>query len=203
MSKKPITALFMRVSTARQKHDRQRTILSDWTKSQGLKPDAHQWYRETASATARNRTGLAKLLRDVEAGKIHTVVFERLDRLSRSTRTGLEILQQLADSGCRVVAVQQGIDFNGSMGKLLATIFLALAEWERDLIGERITEGMRTAKENGKHVGRPRNSKRYEQVRKLRFDDHLSVSEIADKLGTTRQNVYYLLKAGQAKGDSE
>lgn len=203
MSKKQTTALFMRVSTKAQKHDRQRTILSDWIKTQGLKPDAHRWYRETVGANARNRSGLAKLLRDVEGGKVHTVVFERLDRLSRSTRKGLDILKQLADSGCRVVAVQQGIDFNGSMGKLLATIFLALAEWERDLIGERITEGMRTAKDNGKHVGRPRDHKRYEQVRKLRFDDHLSVSEIAEQLKTTRQNVYYLLKAGQATDNGE
>ena len=104
MSKtKPVTALFCRVSTERQRHDRQRTILSDWAKSQRLRVGQYRHYAEKRSgvSTAASRTGLSKLLRDVEAGRVHTVVVDRLDRLSRSTKAGLGILAQLADSGCR------------------------------------------------------------------------------------------------------
>ncbi len=194
---KPKTALFMRVSTERQKHDRQRTILGDWCRSQGLKAGSYAWYSEKVSSVAKtaSRSGLSKLLKDVEQGKVHTVAIERLDRLSRSTRTGLEILQQLADSGCRVVAVRQNIDWNGSMGSFLATIFLALGQWEREQLSSRIREGVRSAKENGKHCGRPRNQKRYEQVAKMRASG-MSTIQIGEKLNIKRQSVYYLLNQG-------
>ena len=81
------------------------------------------------------------MLRAVERGSIDTVVVYRLDRLSRSTRGGLETLSKLADQQIRVVSVSQNIDFNGAMGKFLATLFLAIVEFERDTIVERIKDG--------------------------------------------------------------
>ncbi len=199
------TALFMRVSTERQKHDRQKTILSDWAKSQRLRQGQYAWYREKVSGSKEtaSRTGLSKLLRDVDAGRVHSVVIDRLDRLSRSTRKGLELLALLADQGCRVVAVQQQIDWNGSMGKFLATLFLALGEWEREQTRDRIIEGMAAARSNGKHCGRPRNQKRYEQVAKMRASG-MSVQQISERLGIKRQSTYYLLsQAGTTQDKSE
>jgi len=109
---KPIVALYRRVSTKDQRHDRQRTILSDWMKSQRLRKGEYQWYSDKTSGRtdAKSRHGLARLLRDIDKGKVHTVVIERLDRLSRSTRKGLEILAELAGAGIQVVSVQQAID---------------------------------------------------------------------------------------------
>lgn len=204
MSKtKPITALYMRVSTKDQKHDRQRTILNEWSKSQRLRKGEFAYYSDKIGGTtdSKSRNGLAKLLRDIDKGKIHTVAIERLDRLSRSTRKGLEILARLADSGIRVVSVQQNIDFNGQFGKFLSTLFLALGEWERDLLSARVREGMASAKENGKHIGRPRNPKRYEQVVKMR-DKGMTVQQVADRLKVSRQSVYYLIDKAKESATS-
>ena len=200
MSKtKPITALYMRVSTTNQKHDRQRTILSEWAKNQRLRKGEFVWYSDKISGTtdAKSRNGLAKLLRDIDRGKVHTVVIERLDRLSRSTRGGLEILAKLADSGIRVVAVKQDIDFSGMMGTFLSTLFLALGQFEKSLLSERVKEGMRAAREiHGTHIGRPTNPKRYELVAKMKAKN-MSVQEIATKLNIRRQSVYYLLSKAE------
>lgn len=199
-SAKQVTALFMRVSTKDQKHDRQKTILGDWCRSQGLKSGAYRYYCEKVSGAKEtaSRSGLSALLRHVEQGQVHSVIVERLDRLSRSTRGGLEILQQLADAGVRIVAVKQSLDLSGAVGKFLSTLFLALAEWERTLLSERVSEGMETARRNGKHVGRPRNPKRYERAQKMRSDG-MSAVQIADKLKIRRQSVYYLLNEGKRK----
>ena len=103
------------------------------------------------------------MLRAVERGSLETVVVYQLDRLSRSTRGGLETLSTLADQQIRVVSISQNIDFNGAMGKFLATLFLAIAEFKRETIVERIRDGLAAAKANGKQLGRPRNDKRLAQ----------------------------------------
>ena len=119
------------------------------------------------------------------------VVF-RLDRLARSLRDGLEMLATLADKGIRVVSVSENIDFGNSTGRLIASILLAVASFERETTVERIKAGMQAAKANGKHVGRPRNDKRLRAIRKMR-DDGMSVKAIASNLNLTRQAAYQAL----------
>jgi DNA invertase Pin-like site-specific DNA recombinase len=195
-----VTALFMRVSTRDQKHDRQKTILRDWSHAQGLKEGSVRWYSEKISGAAApsKRSALRALMRDVEAGRVHTVAVERLDRLSRSTRTGLQVLADLAAKGVRVVAIQQALDLSGATGKFLSALFLALGEWERDQLASRVKEGMEAAREAGKHVGRPRDQRKYREVAKLRAEGY-SVIQIADKMKISRQACYYLLNQSQAE----
>lgn len=117
----------------------------------------------------------------------------RLDRLSRRTRQGLETLATLADHQCRVVATEQNLDWNGPMGSFLATLFLALSEFERETTVARILEGLEAANAKGVTLGRPRNQKRLDQIQRLR-DKRIPVALIATKLECSKQNVYNALK---------
>lgn len=158
-------------------------------------PELLKWYEDKLSGAKAERPALNKMLRAVERGSLDTVVVYRLDRLSRSTRGGLETLSQLADKQIRVVSVSQNIDFNGSMGRFLATLFLAIAEFERETIVERIKDGLAAARANGKQFGRPKNEKRLTEIRSMKAEGW-SVVEIADEVGCSRQNVYKTLNPG-------
>ena len=112
--------------------------------------------------------------------------------------SGLETLSALAVQQIRVVSVTQNIDLNGSMGRFLATLFLAISEFEREVIVERIRDGLAADKANGKQLGRPRNDKRREQVRELKSDGW-SVQNIADQIGCSRQNCCRFLAGSQRR----
>lgn len=184
------TAIYMRVSTSRQETDSQRSVLREFIRAHNI-TDAVT-YQDKLTGTTTNRPQLQKLLRDIDKGKIHTLVITRLDRLSRNLRDGLDILRKLTDKGIRIVACQQGLDFNGAMGKFLSALFLALSEYERDLTVARIREGLQARKEKGLRLGRPRDEKRLAEVKKL-HEAGAGVTQIAEQLGCSRQNVYSLL----------
>jgi DNA invertase Pin-like site-specific DNA recombinase len=132
------------------------------------------------------------MLRSIDRGAVDTLVVFRLDRLARSTRDGLKILADVADKGCRVVSVSENIDFGNSTGRLIASILLSVASFEREITVERIRAGITAAKASGKHCGRPRNDKRLTQIRTM-FDSGMTAIAIAEKLGCTRSNVYFAL----------
>lgn len=185
--------VYVRVSTRdKQTTKSQRHSIREWARSQRIQPDSLKWYEDKLSGAKAERPALNRMLRAVERGSIDTVVVYRLDRLSRSTRGGLETLSKLADQQIRVVSVSQNIDFNGSMGRFLATLFLAIAEFERETIVERIKDGLAAARANGKRLGRPRNEKRLTEIRSMKAEGW-SVVDIADEVGCTRQNVYRFL----------
>lgn len=189
---KPKTAIYQRVSTDQQKTDSQKTVLREYIRQQGIKPQEVITYQDKITGTTTNRPSLQRLLRDIDKGKIHTLIVTRLDRLSRNLRDGLDILRKLTERGIRVVAVQQNLDFNGAMGKFLSALFLALSEYERDLTVARIREGLQARKEKGLRLGRPRNEKRLAMIRKL-YDEGMGATQIAEKLGCSRANVYFAL----------
>lgn len=186
--------VYVRVSTRdKQTTKSQRHAIREWARAQRIQPDSLKWYEDKLSGAKAERPALNKLLRAVQKGSLDTVVVYRLDRLSRSTRGGLETLSQLADRQIRVVSVSQNIDFNGAMGKFLATLFLSIAEFERETIVERIKDGLAAARANGKQLGRPKNVKRLTEIRSMKSEGW-SVVEIADEIGCSRQNVYKALK---------
>jgi len=193
MSKtKPKIGVYLRVSTTDQDVQSQRHAIREWAKSNHVPASELKFFEDKKSGTTTDRPQLQKLLWAVEKNRVDCVVVYRLDRLSRSMKDGIQILADLADKGIRVVSVSENIDFGNSTGRLIASILLAVASFERDSIVERIKSGMAAAKANGKHVGRPRNEKRLNQIRKMR-DDGMSVTGIADKLDVSRQAVYQAL----------
>lgn len=189
-------ACYLRVSTRdKQTTKSQRHSIREWARAQRIQPDSLKWFEDTLSGAKADRPALSRMMRAVERGSIDTVVVYRLDRLSRSTRGGLEILSTIPDQQIRVVSVSQNIDFNGAMGKFLATLFLAISEFERETIVERIRDGLAAARANGKVLGRPCNLKRLSKIRTMKAEGS-SVQDIADELGCSRQNIYRSLNAG-------
>lgn len=194
MSKtKPKIGAYCRVSTAdKQTTASQREAIRQWAKANHVPQTEIRWFEDRITGTTTDRPQLQKLQWAISKGRIDTVVVFRLDRLARNLRDGLEMLADLADRGIKCVSTSEGIQFDNSTGRLIASILLAVASFERETTVDRIKAGMAAARANGKHVGRPRNDKRLQQIRKMR-DDGMTVNAIADKMDVSRQAVYQAL----------
>jgi DNA invertase Pin-like site-specific DNA recombinase len=118
---------------------------------------------EEIESSRKTRPIKQQLLQQLREGKFDLVAFTRLDRFARSMPELVMDVEQLVNSGVRVVAVQQGLDFSkegyNSMNQLQLQILAAFAQFERELIRERTLEGLARAKAQGKKLGRPRNLK--------------------------------------------
>jgi DNA invertase Pin-like site-specific DNA recombinase len=115
-------------------------------------------YVETASGKAGGkRPVLDRLLQDARLKKFDVVLVWKLDRFGRSLQHLIENVQTLDSAGIRFIVPSQNIDTDtrSPMGKFLMHIFGAFAEFERDLIVERVRAGVAEAKRQGKHCGRP------------------------------------------------
>ena len=108
---------------------------------------AERIYSETYTGTQSNRPQLEQLFNMVKAGD--TIIFTKVDRIARSIQAGLEIVQRFQKLNVTVRVLQMGkedVTFNASpTGKLMFNMFLAFAQFERDMIVERTREGKRIA----------------------------------------------------------
>lgn len=189
---KPKIGAYVRVSTGKQETQAQRHRMRESARANHVPASEVRWYEDKRTGTTTDRDALKRLLWAVDKGRVHTVVVFRLDRLARNLRDGLAMLADVADRGIRVVSVSENIDFGNSTGRLIASILLAVASFERETIVERIKAGMEAAKANGKHVRRPRNEKRLQRIRNMR-DDGMTVNNIAARLECSRQAIYQAL----------
>lgn len=111
-------------------------------------------YREKVSGAARERPQLGKLLEALSPGDV--VLVTRLDRLARSTRDLLNVLGTIAEKGAAFRSLgDPWADTTTPHGRLMLTVLGGLAEFERELIRARTSEGRARAKEAGKKMGRP------------------------------------------------
>jgi DNA invertase Pin-like site-specific DNA recombinase len=143
------------------------------------------------------RPAFEKLQTAVFAGEVGAVVVWRLDRLSRNLRDGIKTLCEWCDRGLRVVSVTQQIDFNGTLGKMLAAVLLGIAEIEQETRRERQRAGIEVAKQAGKYKGRRTGTTKAKPERALKLQANgLTAEEIAASLGVSRNTVFvYLRKA--------
>jgi DNA invertase Pin-like site-specific DNA recombinase len=199
MSKKPKIkhsriGCYVRVSTTDkgQTTASQRQIIRQWQVQNHVRAEDIKWYEDRMSGATVDRPQLKKLLKAITEGKIDTLVVFRLDRLSRSTLDGLKVLADVAEKGIRVVSVSENIDFSNSTGRLIASILLSVASFERETTISRIKAGISAARAAGKHCGRPRDDKKLKQIRRM-FESGVKATVIATKLKCTRSNVYCAL----------
>jgi len=103
------------------------------------------------------RKALKKMMELVDKKKIDFIIFTKLDRLARSLQDLLNLCQKFNEKGVKIIAVEQNIDTSTSQGRLSFQILGAFAEFERNLIRERLTQGYTRAKTYGSKSGKPCN----------------------------------------------
>src|SRR5262249_55216880 len=164
-AKAKLVAAYVRVSTIGQNEAGQRAEIENWLAGNGVRSASVRWFVDKGrSGDTLKRPAFDALQATVFAGEVKTIVTYKLDRLSRSLRDGINVLCEWCDKGLRVVSVTQQIDFNGTVGKMIAAVLLAVAEMEQETRRERQAAGIAEARKAGKYkVGsrvppRPRRS---------------------------------------------
>src|SRR6266496_4696266 len=151
-------------------------------------------YTDKISGTKAKRPGLDELMRDARRGRFDVVLVWASDRLARSVRHFLEVLDELNHLGIEFVSHREQIDTGGPLGRAIVVIIGAIAELERNLIVERVRAGMRRAKLEGRHIGRPKLI--FDRAAILRDRERgMSLSQIAQAHGISRALVSRTLKS--------
>jgi DNA invertase Pin-like site-specific DNA recombinase len=177
---------YARVSTGEQNLDLQKDAL----KSHGCE----KIFTDTISGTKFNRPGLEEALSYIREGD--TLVVWKLDRLGRSLQDLIKIINDLQKRGIGFRSLQENMDTTTSGGKLIFHIFGALAEFERDIIRERTTAGLRAARARGRLGGRPKkmDARKIKMAQTMMQDPSLSIREICETLGVSKATLYRHIK---------
>ncbi len=149
-------------------------------------------FTDKASGAKHQRPGLDACLKELGEGDI--LLVWRLDRLGRSVRHLVTLIDQLRDRNAGFRSVCDGaIDTTTPSGELIFHVFSALAQFERRLIQERTNAGLAAARARGRKGGRPNlmgNSAKVRLAKKLHCDKTLSIDEICDTLNISRSTYY-------------
>lgn len=173
--------IYHRVSTSDQSHDPQIRELRDYADRRGLQVFGE--YVDTASGAKKSRPELDRMLKDVRSRKVDIVLVWAFDRFARSTSHLVTTLEEFQSLGVDFVSYRQQIDTTTPAGKLTFTVLAAIAEFERELIRERVKAGMAAAKARGKRIGRRKVPMAVQgQIRRLRAQG-MSVRKVAEEVG--------------------
>ena len=169
-------------------------ILVPWTMGFTL---TERVFEETASGAKRDRPELKAVLDFMRAGD--NLVVWKLDRLARSTRQLLETVEALELRGIGLKILTQNIDTTNAGGRLIFTVFSAIAEFEREIIRERTRAGLDAARSRGRTGGRPRalSDKDLKEARVLLTDPEITVEDVARRLGVGPSTLYRYLPAAR------
>jgi site-specific DNA recombinase len=100
-----------------------------------------------------DRPALQKLIADIKEGKINCVIVYKVDRLSRSLLDFVKLLELFEKYNVVFISVTQAFNTNSSMGRLTLNILLSFAQFEREIISERVKDKMGAARKKGKWLG--------------------------------------------------
>lgn len=190
-------AIYARVSTSDQSCERQIGELTSFAKRGGF--EVVGIFKETASGTKSNRAARNQIMDLAQARKIDAVLVTELSRWGRSTQDLLQTLEQLAGWNVSINAMS-GMTFELSTphGRMMATMLAGIAQFERDLLSERVKSGLVAAKARGKKLGRqkghrPKSDKLAPEVIKAVADGR-SYRWIARDLGISKNTVGDIIK---------
>ena len=144
--------LYLRVSTVDQHPETQLLDLRQMAAQRSY--EIVQEYTDRISGAKARRPGLDELMRDAKRGRFDVVLIWACDRIARSTRHLLDVLDELNRLGVEFVSFREQIDTGGPLGRAIVVIIGAIAELERSLIVERVRAGMRRARLDGQRIGR-------------------------------------------------
>ena len=174
---------YVRVSSMDQKIDRQ---LLAYGKADSI-------YIDKMSGVKRDRPELERMLNELQTGD--TVVVKSIDRLSRSTKDLLDIVEHIRIAQANLHILDLNIDTSTAMGKCVLTILGAIAELDRKTIKERTAEGIAIAKSQGKYKGRKKGAislRDMESIKRFKifYNSGLTKSAIAREFNVSRTTIY-------------
>jgi DNA invertase Pin-like site-specific DNA recombinase len=144
--------IYLRVSTIDQHPETQLNDLRILAAQRGYEIVTE--YTDKISGAKTKRPGLDQLMTDARRGKFDLVLVWACDRLARSTKHFLDLLEEFAHLKIEFVSFRESFDTSGPMGRAMMLIIGVIAELERGLIRERVCAGMRRAKLEGRRIGR-------------------------------------------------
>ena len=142
----------MRVSTLDQHPETQLYDLRQMAQQRGYQ--IVEEYTDTISGAKARRPGLDQMMRDARRGRFEVVLVWASDRIARSVKHFLDVLDELNRLNIEFISFREQIDTGGPLGRAVVVIIGAIAELERNLIIERVRAGMRRARLEGRHIGR-------------------------------------------------
>lgn len=176
---------YARVSTSKQAKDG--NSLSE-QKQKLLEAGAIEIIEESYTGTTTSRPEFSKLIDRLQSGD--TLVVTKLDRFARSAGQGIQLIQELIKKGIAVNVLNMGTMDNKPTSKLMITMMLAFAEFERDMIVERTQEGKRVARESPYfREGRPRISRKQTDHAMSMLEQGMSYKQVSEATGISKSTL--------------
>ncbi|HEY6769568.1 MAG TPA: recombinase family protein [Candidatus Sulfotelmatobacter sp.] len=196
-------ALYLRVSTNAQSTDAQFAELRQLVEQRGWKYKV--FCDKGQSGAKESRPAFDEMMRQVRRGYFSAVCIWALDRLARSLRQLLDISLELQRLNVDLVAVKQDLDTSSASGRLVFGVLSTVAEFERDLLKERVRAGIAQARRDGKRLGRPPlKTLTAEEIKKLRRERARTKAPfrtLATKYGLSVWTVYTLCNPSNRRDD--
>lgn len=186
-------ALYARVSTTEQSPENQLLDLRRYCTGRGWTAVEPAYIDLGVSGAKADRPALRRLMDDVRKRRVDVVLVWRFDRFARSVSHLVSALDEFNERGVGFASYSENVDTTTSQGKLVFNIMAAIAQFERDLIRDRIMAGIARARMDGRHLGRPPVSKdTVAEILEMRGRPQRS---IAVTLGVSRSLVQKVLAA--------
>jgi DNA invertase Pin-like site-specific DNA recombinase len=174
-------AIYARVSTKEQSVDTQLEALRSYAAARNWQV-FREYCDQGISGAKDSRPALNELMQDARRRKFDVVAVWKFDRMARSTSHLLRVLAEFRALGIQFCSYTEAIDTSTPIGEVMFTIIGALAQFERELIRERVQAGVDRARRNGKPWGR-------KKIAIAEIPEGLSLRETARILGVSRETV--------------
>jgi len=191
-------AIYVRVSTKKQSTELQKERLIEYCKKRGYNYSIYS--DEGYSGKSGKRPGFRMLINDIKNGKkFDAVIVTKFDRFARSIQDLINTVTFLRDNNISFIAIDNNVDTSSSQGRLLFHLLGAIAEFEREIIVERMAEGRKKALEEGKTCHRPKLELDRNQIIKWKKKG-IGNSSIAKLCNTSRVTIWRRIKEWEKEG---
>jgi DNA invertase Pin-like site-specific DNA recombinase len=190
-------AIYARVSTPDQRIESQVYDLRKLAAERGYQVVREYCDRGVSGSKAR-RPGLDSMMADARRGEFPVLLVAAFDRVARSTKNFLEIVDELHELGIEFISAREAIDTSTPMGKMFVTLIGSIAELEKSILVERIRAGMRRAKLEGQRLGRAPLNISHDALVRDRLAG-MSLTNVAKKYGVSRASVVRFVREAQQR----
>ncbi len=200
MKSQPRVCCYLRVSTEDQSVESQKLQLTEYCDRRGW-TERVGWFIDRASGAKWNRAALGVMMDDVREGTVDVVLTWKIDRLARSLNHLAQMIGEFQTHNVALVCPSQGIDTTDGnpCAQFQLNILAAVAQFERELIRERVNAGISAAKQRGAKLGRPRTTTSYRAKVSELAGRGMTAAAISRQLGVPYSTTSELLREGNCE----